>query len=194
MGRQVRGPDPQGGDLLKLTATEISGAFVVEPEPHRDDRGFFARQWCARELADHGLVGELAQVSLSSNIRRHTLRGMHYAARPHAETKLVSCPRGAIFDVLVDLRPGPGRYRWLGVELTCDNRRMLYVPEGVAHGFLTLADDSEVQYFISTPFEASAARGARYNDPAFAIAWPAAPAVIAPRDASYADVGEDAWS
>jgi dTDP-4-dehydrorhamnose 3,5-epimerase len=173
---------------LKLTATEISGAFVVEPEPLADDRGFFARQWCSRELAAHGLVAALAQVSLSFNARRGTLRGLHYAVAPHAETKLVSCVRGAIFDVIVDLRPGAGRCRWLGVELSAANRRMLYVPEGVAHGFLTREDASEVQYFISTHFDAGAARGVRYDDPAFGIRWPAAPQVISPRDAGYPDL------
>lgn len=172
---------------MRFTPTEIVGAYVVEPEPQADDRGFFARVWCARELAAHGLVGDLAQASVSFNVARGTLRGMHYAVAPHAETKLVSCIRGAIFDVLVDLRPGPGQGRWVGYELTADNRRMLYVPEGVAHGFLTLADASEVQYFISTAFDAASARGVRYNDPAFGIAWPAAPTVIAPRDASYPD-------
>lgn len=161
---------------------------MIEPEPHTDERGFFARQWCSRELAAHGLVTELAQVSLSFNARRHTLRGMHYAVAPHAETKLVHCVRGAIFDVLVDLRPGPGLHRWLGVELTAANRQMLYVPEGVAHGFLTLEDASEVQYFISTHFDVGSARGVRYSDPAFAIRWPAAPAVISARDAGYPDV------
>lgn len=137
-------------------------------------------------------MSELAQVSLSYNARRHTLRGMHYAAAPYAETKLVHCVRGAIFDVLVDLRPGPGRHRWVGVELSAANHRMLYVPEGVAHGFLTLEDDSDVQYFISRHFEPSAARGVRYSDPAFAIRWPAPPAVISPRDAAYPDVEADA--
>ncbi len=117
---------------------------------------------------------------------------MHYAAEPHAETKLVHCVRGAIFDVLVDLRPGPGRFRWIGVELSAANHRMLYVPEGVAHGFLTLEDASDVQYFISRAFEPSAARGVRYSDPAFAIRWPSAPAVISPRDAGYPDVSEQA--
>lgn len=161
---------------------------MVELEPHADDRGFFARQWCADELGGHGLVARLAQVSLSFNARRGTLRGMHYAVAPHAETKLVSCVRGAVFDVLVDLRPGPGLHRWVGIELSAANRKMLYVPEGVAHGFLTLEDASEVQYFISTPYDASSARGVRYSDPAFGIRWPAAPEVISARDAGYPDV------
>ena len=176
---------------MNFTPTEIAGAFVVEPEPIADERGFFARQWCADEFAAHGLVATLAQVSLSFNARRGTLRGMHYAVAPHAETKLVGCCRGGIFDVLVDLRPGPGQRRWIGVELSAANRRMLYVPEGVAHGFLTLEDDSEVQYWISEPYDARCARGVRYSDPAFAIRWPAAPAVISARDAAYPDIPAD---
>lgn len=173
---------------MKLTPTELPGVFVVDVEPARDDRGSFHRQWCARELAAHGLVATLAQASLSVNTWRGTLRGMHYQAAPHGETKLVSCARGAIYDVLVDLRPGPTRHRWVGYELSAANRRMLYVPEGVAHGFLTLEDASEVQYFISTFYEPASARGVRYNDPAFGIRWPAAVEVISARDAGYPDV------
>ena len=175
---------------MKFTATAIPGAFVVDPEPIADERGFFARVWCAGELAAHGLVATLAQASVSWNRARGTLRGMHYQAAPHAEAKLVSCTRGAIFDVLVDLRPGAGiagAPRWLGEELTAANRRMLYVPAGVAHGFLTLADDTEVHYAISVPYDAASARGVRYDDPAFAIRWPAPPVVISARDASFPD-------
>jgi dTDP-4-dehydrorhamnose 3,5-epimerase len=172
---------------LRFTPAGLDGAFVIEPEPITDDRGFFARLWCGRELAAHGLCGTLAQVSQSFNRARHTLRGLHYAVAPAVETKLVRCDRGAIFDVLVDLRPGAGQGRWVGHELSAANRRMLYVPEGVAHGFLTLVDDTEVEYFISAFFDAGCARGVRHDDPAFGIAWPAPPAVIAPRDASYPD-------
>ena len=171
-----------------FTPTEIPGAFVVDLEPASDDRGFFARQWCSRELADRGLVGALAQASLSFNRAAGTLRGMHYQAAPHAETKLVHCTQGAIFDVIVDLRPGPTRCTWASVELSAANHRMLYIPEGVAHGFLSLADASEVQYFISAPFEPSAARGVRFDDPAFGIRWPRPPRVISPRDAAWPDV------
>lgn len=172
---------------MRFSPTEIPGAFVVDLEPSSDDRGFFARQWCGRELAAHGLVDRLAQTSLSFNRARGTLRGMHYQAAPHGETKLVHCTRGAIFDVIVDLRPGAAHCRWAGYELSARDRRMLYVPDGVAHGFLSLEDDTEVQYFISTYFEPSAARGVRYNDPAFAIRWPGPAQVISPRDASYPD-------
>ena len=163
---------------MKFTATELPGAFLVSVEPASDDRGFFARQWCARELEAQGLVGKLAQASLSFNRSKYTLRGMHYQAPPHPETKLVNCVRGAIYDVLVDLRPGPTYLRWVGFELSAANRRMLYVPGGVAHGFLTLEDASEVQYFISEFHEPAAARGVRYNDPAFEIVWPSEPQVI----------------
>lgn len=169
---------------MKFIATEIPGAFVIEQELVSDERGHFARQWCARELEAEGLVGKLAQSSISFNRAKHTLRGMHYAK---GETKVVSVTRGAIYDVLVDLRPGPTHLRWIGVELTPDNHRMLYVPEGVAHGFITLEDASEVHYFISEFYDASAARGVRYNDPAFAIRWPATPRVISQRDATYPD-------
>lgn len=172
---------------MKLTATELPGVFVIDPEPASDERGYFMRQWCARELAEHGLVGSLAQASLSFNKLRGTLRGMHYQIAPHEETKLVGCARGAIFDVLVDLRPGPTRLRWVGYELTAENRRMLYVPAGVAHGFLTLEDATEVQYFISEFHHAASARGVRYNDPAFGIRWPGEPRVISSRDAGYPD-------
>jgi dTDP-4-dehydrorhamnose 3,5-epimerase len=172
---------------VKFTPTEIPGAFVVDPEPHADERGFFARQWCARELAAYGLDARLAQASLSFNHRRGTLRGMHYQVAPATEAKLVSCSRGAIYDVLVDLRPGPSRCRWVGYDLSSENRRMVYVPDGVAHGFLTLEHASEVQYFISEFYAPEAARGVRYDDPAFRIRWPVPPEVISARDASYPD-------
>jgi dTDP-4-dehydrorhamnose 3,5-epimerase len=172
---------------LKFTPTQLAGTFVLEPEPIADERGFFARTWCADELARHGLVNQIAQASISYNRHAGTLRGMHYAVPPHAESKVVSCARGAIYDVLVDLRPGPQQRHWIAVELTAENRRMLFVPEGVAHGFLTLADDTEVSYLISEPYAADCARGVRYSDPAFAITWPSEPKVISQRDASYPD-------
>lgn len=172
---------------MKFVATEIPGAFVIEQELVSDERGYFARQWCARELEAEGLVGKLAQSSISFNRAKHTLRGMHYQAEPHGETKIVSCTRGSIFDVLVDLRPGPTHARWIGAELSPDNHCMLYVPAGVAHGFITLEDASEVHYFISEFYEPMAARGVRYSDPAFAIRWPATPQVISQRDATYPD-------
>lgn len=164
-------------------ATEIPGAFVVRPERLADERGFFARTWCAHELASHGLVAALAQASVSWNRRRGTLRGMHWQAAPHAEAKLVSCVRGAVWDVLADVRPeSPAFGRWFGARLDAGELAMLYAPPGVAHGFLTLADDTLVHYQISEPYHADLARGVRWDDPTLAIAWPEPPAVISERD------------
>lgn len=168
--------------------TGIPEVFVVEPERIADDRGFFARTFCAREFAEHGLDPGLVQCSLSFNPRRGTLRGMHYQTAPHGEGKLVRCTRGRIHDVALDLRAGsPAYLAHTACELTAENRRQLYLPPGVAHGFLTLEDDCEVAYQMSVPFEASAARGVRHDDPAFAIAWPAPVEVVSERDRSYPD-------
>lgn len=173
---------------MRFTETKVAGAFLIEPEPVADERGFFARTWCRDEFTDHGLRGDLAQASVSFSHRKGTLRGLHYQAAPHQEVKLVRCTRGAIWDVAVDLRPGSSTFRgWVGVELSADNRAALYIPEGCAHGQLTLTDDAEVFYQMSVPFEPSAARGVRWDDPAFAIAWPAPVAVINDRDRSYPD-------
>ena len=151
-----------------------------------DERGFFARSFCAEEFAAHGLAANMPQCSVSFNSRRGTLRGLHYQADPHAEEKLVRCTAGAVFDVIVDLRAGsPTRGRWFGVELTADNRRSLFVPKGFAHGFITLADCSEVLYMISVPHAPGSARGVRWNDPAIAIDWPLQPEHMSDRDAAY---------
>jgi dTDP-4-dehydrorhamnose 3,5-epimerase len=167
---------------------EIPGAFLVEPELHNDTRGFFARTWCEQEFKAHGLNPRLVQCSVSFNAKRGTLRGMHYQVPPREETKFVRCTHGAIFDVVLDLRPGSPKFkRHLGVELTAENRKMLYVPEGVAHGFITLADGSEVFYQMSEVWSPEHARGVRWNDPGFKIQWPLQPAVIAERDANYPD-------
>jgi dTDP-4-dehydrorhamnose 3,5-epimerase len=161
----------------------IAGAFIVRAEPIEDERGFFARTWCRDEFLRHGLNPALAQCSASYNRRAGTLRGMHWQAAPHAEAKLVRCTRGALFDVIVDLRPGPAtRGRWFGLELRAGAPEMLYVPEGCAHGFITLADDTEVFYQISVPYHPAAARGFRWDDPEVAIAWPRAPQVVSPAD------------
>jgi dTDP-4-dehydrorhamnose 3,5-epimerase len=166
----------------------LGGAFVVEIDPRRDERGFFARTFCRDEFGAQGLCADFPQCSVSFNARKATLRGMHYQDAPHAEVKLVRCTQGAIHDVLIDLRRGSPTYRkWVAVELTAENRKALYVPEGLAHGFLTLADATEVFYQISRPHEPLAARGVRYDDPAFGIRWPAPPAVIAERDRGYPD-------
>jgi dTDP-4-dehydrorhamnose 3,5-epimerase len=172
--------------------TAVAGVWIVEPEPRVDERGFFARTWCAEEFRAHGLNGELAQVSVSYNHRRGTLRGLHYQAAPHAEAKLVRCTRGAIWDVAVDLRPeSPTFLRHAAVVLDADNRLALYVPEGCAHGFQTLADASEVLYQMSTAYVPPAARGVRWDDPAFAIPWPPAERIIAARDRAYPDFRPD---
>jgi dTDP-4-dehydrorhamnose 3,5-epimerase len=168
--------------------TGIAGAWVIEPERLEDKRGFFARTWDLEEFQERGLNPKLAQCSISYNRVHGTLRGLHYQAAPYEEAKLVRCTAGAIFDVAVDLRPDSATFRnWLGVELSAHNRLALYIPEGCAHGFLTLDDDSEVHYQISQPYVPQAARGVRWNDPAFGITWPGEVAVINERDRSYPD-------
>jgi dTDP-4-dehydrorhamnose 3,5-epimerase len=166
----------------------LAGAWLLHLERREDERGFFARLWCADEFRCHGLNPALSQCSLSYNHRAGTLRGMHYQAAPAAEAKVVRCVRGAIHDVLIDLRPGSPTYRkWVARELTADNRVSLYVPEGVAHGFLTLSDDAEVLYLISAEYSPALARGVRWDDPAFEVPWPRQPLVISDRDRGYPD-------
>jgi len=173
---------------MKFVPLLLSGAYLVELELIRDDRGFFARTWCADEFKTQGLGTKLAQCSVSYNRRRGTLRGMHYQAEPHAEAKLVRCSAGAIYDVIVDLRQGSATYRqWLALELTAANHKMIYIPEGFAHGFQTLAEESEVFYQISEPYVSECARGVRWNDPAFRIDWPIADPIISDRDRNFPD-------
>lgn len=169
---------------MVFTELALPGAYVIEPERHQDERGFLARSFCADEFRARGLEIRIVQCSISYNRRRSTLRGLHYQAPPDAETKLVRCTAGAVFDVIVDLRPdSPTFKRWVAVELTADNRRSLYVPTGVAHGFQTLVDDSELFYQISHPYVPEAFRGVRWNDPELDVAWPPAETrVISPRD------------
>jgi dTDP-4-dehydrorhamnose 3,5-epimerase len=168
---------------VRFVPAPLAGAFVVELDRLEDERGFFARTFCTEEFRRHGLNPHVEQCSISSNLLRGTLRGMHYQASPYEEAKLVRCTRGAIFDVLVDLRSAsPTRLKWFGVELSAGNRRALYVPEGFAHGFLTLAADSEVLYQISAPYRPEAQRGFRWDDPGVGIAWPEAATQISPRD------------
>jgi len=177
------------GAAVILRETPLSGAFLVELEPARDERGFFARSFCSEVFARHGLVDRFAQANVSWNARRGTLRGMHWQAAPHAEAKLVRCTAGALYDVIVDLRDGsPTCRRWHGVTLNAANRHALYVPEGFAHGFLTLADETEVLYEMSTPHAPEAARGLRWDDAAIGIRWPEAPRILSPRDAGYPDL------
>jgi len=171
-----------------LTPTQIPGAALVELERFEDERGFFARSFCAREFARAGLPSSFVQCNVSWSPRRHTLRGMHWQGPPFEEAKLVRCTRGAILDVIVDVRAGtPAFLRHVAVRLDEENRRGLLVPPGVAHGFLTLVDRTEVHYQMSAFHAPEQARGARWNDPAFAIDWPAAPEVISERDRSYPD-------
>jgi dTDP-4-dehydrorhamnose 3,5-epimerase len=168
---------------VRFLETELAGAFLIEVEPHFDERGLFARTFCAEEFASNGLAADFAQCSTSWNARAGTLRGMHWQDPPHAEVKLVRCTAGAIFDAIVDLRPGsPTRGRWIAVELAAETRRMLYVPEGFAHGFQTLRDGSEVFYQMSRPFAPDAARGFRWDDPAVGIRWPLTPRAMNARD------------
>ena len=168
--------------------TGLAGAYVIAIERLSDARGFFARSFCAREFEDHGLNPSLAQCNISYNRHAGTLRGMHFQASPFEEAKLVRCTRGAIHDVIIDLRPdSPTFMQHVGVQLTPDARNMLYVPEGFAHGFLTLEDHTEVFYQMSEFYVPGAARGFRWDDPAFAIDWPAPVSVISERDAAYPD-------
>jgi dTDP-4-dehydrorhamnose 3,5-epimerase len=168
--------------------TKISGVFEIHLERKSDDRGFFARTWCRKEFEDHGLDPNLVQCSISFNRHKRTLRGMHYQAVPFVETKLVRCTQGAIYDVVLDLRPHSRTFRdWIAVTLTAENRNMLYVPKGCAHGFLTLKDETEVLYQISEFFNSESARGVRWDDPAFRIVWPEEVEVISERDRTYSD-------
>jgi dTDP-4-dehydrorhamnose 3,5-epimerase len=166
--------------------TELKGAYIVEIEPVEDDRGFFGRTFCRNEFEAHGLNPNVAQCSSSFSRRSGTLRGLHYQAAPYAEAKLVRCVAGSIFDVIVDLRTASStRAQWFGLELRSRGRDMLYVPEGFAHGFETLEDDTEVLYQISQFYSPAAARGVRWNDPAFAIRWPREITVISDRDRKF---------
>jgi dTDP-4-dehydrorhamnose 3,5-epimerase len=170
---------------VKFKEQWIPGVFVIEIEPRADERGFFARTWCAAELAAAGLDNTLAQCSVSYNARKGTLRGMHYQAEPYAETKIVRCTSGAIYDVVIDLRQGsPTHRRWLAIELTAERHNMLYVPKGLAHGFQTLTDAAGVYYHISVPYEPGAGRGVRWDDPAFGIEWPIEGPILSERDAA----------
>lgn len=176
---------------MKITETPLAGAFVIELEPFADERGYFARTFDAEQFAAAGLDAAVIQSSTSFNAREGTLRGMHYQADPHGEVKLVRATRGAVFDVIVDLREdSPSFRRWFGVELDAASGRSLYIPVGFAHGFQTLADSSEVLYQINHAYVPHAARGVRFDDPAFAIEWPPPPSagrVISQRDSSFPD-------
>jgi dTDP-4-dehydrorhamnose 3,5-epimerase len=171
-----------------FTETKLRGAYVIEPERVEDERGFFARAWCRREFVARGLNPAVAQCGISFNRKKGTLRGMHYQVAPHEEVKIVRCTRGAVYDVIIDLRPeSPTFKRHVAVVLSARNRKMLYVPERFAHGLQTLEDETEVFYQISEFHAPESARGVRWNDPAFAIEWPPAERTIIGRDATYPD-------
>lgn len=170
---------------MRFISTPLTGAYLIELEPHQDERGFFARTFCQKTFTEYGLNADFIQQSTSWNPKPGTLRGLHYQAEPHAEDKLVRVSRGAIFDVIVDLRANSVTYgQWFGVELTASNYLQLYIPKGFAHGFQTLEPETEVSYHISVAFEPSASRGIRWNDPQLAIAWPKTPKdlLMSPRD------------
>ena len=173
---------------MKFICTPLEGAYVIEPEPVFDERGFFARTWCREEFLAQGLNPNFTQCCISSNKRRGTLRGLHYQDKPYQEAKLVRCSSGAICDVIVDLRlASPSHAKWFAVELTAANRRMLYAPEGFAHGFQTLVDDTEVFYHITESYQPEYARGVRWDDPLFRVEWPNKDPIISARDKSFPD-------
>ena len=170
-------------------AVKLAGAYVIEPERFEDARGFFARSFSQSEFEAHGLRAQFVEAGISFNRRKHTLRGMHFQAPPHAQAKLVRCTRGAIYDVMIDLRPGSPTFKqWFAQELSACNRLLLYIPEGFAHGFQTLEDETEVFYQMSESYERASERGVRWNDPAFAIDWPATDGLtMNERDRTYPD-------
>lgn len=171
-----------------FSETPLKGAYVLELDRIEDERGFFARSWCVKEFKKHGLNPDLVQCSVSFNKKKGTLRGMHYQAAPHEEAKLVRCTRGALYDVIIDLRPDSGTFKqWFGVELSAENRKALYIPEGFAHGFQTLEDDTEVLYQMSEFYHPESVRGLRWNDPQFGIVWPIEVVTTSKRDAHCTD-------
>ena len=173
---------------MRFTPLALDGAWVIELERHEDERGSFARTFCEQEFAAHGLPTSFPQSNISTNRTSGTLRGMHFNTRAHWESKLVRCSRGAVHDVIVDLRSGSATHgRWVGVDLSAVDGTALFVPEGFAHGFITLQDDTEVLYQMGSSYVPDAARGVRWDDPAFAITWPRRPAVMSARDAEYPD-------
>ncbi|UVT16955.1 MAG: dTDP-4-dehydrorhamnose 3,5-epimerase [Nitrospira sp.] len=169
-----------------FTETVLKGAFIIDPEPISDERGIFARTWCQKEFEVHGLVVTWVQSSISGNISKGTMRGMHYQASPNEEVKLVRCTAGSIYDVIIDLRPTSPTYgRHVGITLTADNRRAVYIPKQFAHGFLTLEANSEVSYHMSEFYAPTSARGFRWDDPAFKIAWPEPILVMSEKDRTW---------
>lgn len=187
MGRTVRGAYPEGaGAGVIVFKTPLEGAYLIDPERSEDERGFFARTWCQRELETKGITATIVQCNISYNKKKGTLRGMHYQVAPAAEAKLVRCTMGAIHDVIIDIRKDSSTYvRHYAVVLSAENRRMLFIPEGFAHGFQTLEDDTEVFYQMSALYSPPHARGIRWDDPAFSIVWPEDDRTISERDRQY---------
>lgn len=171
---------------MRFTETDVAGAWVIDPHPHEDERGRFMRAWCAREFAEHGIDFLPVQANMGFSLRKGTVRGMHFQVVPALEAKLVRCTRGAVFDVVVDLRPeSPSYGKWYGAELSADNGRMMYVPERCAHGCQTLEERTEIHYMTSAFYTPSAAKGVRYDDPAFGIQWPLAATAVSEQDRNW---------
>jgi dTDP-4-dehydrorhamnose 3,5-epimerase len=176
---------------MKFNECSVKGAWIIEPTPHEDSRGRFMRAWCSREFAEHAIAFTPVQANMGLSVRKGTLRGLHYQIAPALEAKLVRCTRGAIFDVVVDLRPTSPTYRsWYGSCLNADNARMLYIPEGCAHGCQSLEDNTEIYYMASAYYSPDASRGIRYNDPAFGIRWPLPVSSISDQDGAWPLVEE----
>jgi len=168
--------------------TKLKGAFIIEVEKREDDRGFFARAWCKKEFDEHGLTASMVQSNIAFSKRKGTLRGLHYQGAPYGEVKVVRCTKGSLYDVMVDLRPGSSTYRqWVGVELTSSNHKMMYVPEGFAHGYQTLEDNTEVMYQVSQFYFPAFERGIRYDDPGVGIDWPLIDKIISDKDKGWPD-------
>ena len=174
---------------MRFTELQLKGAFLIEIDRIEDERGFFARSYCRDEFSTHSLAFSFAQCNISFNTRKNTLRGLHYQAEPSSEDKLIRCTRGAIYDVIVDLRPGSPTYRqWVSTELTAENGAMIYAPKMFAHGFKTLCDDTEVFYQMSECYDQTAAQGVRWNDPSLSIRWPPGDPILSDRDRNYPDL------
>ena len=175
-----------------FTETELKGAYIIDIKKLEDERGFFGRSFCRREMEEHGLNGNIVQTNTSLSLKKGTLRGMHFQIEPHQEAKLIRCVRGSIYDVIIDLRPDSSTFgRWTGTELTAENYRMLYIPEGFAQGFLSLTDNVEVYYDVTTYYTPSAEKGIRWNDRAFGIKWPFEPLVVSEKDRNHPDFSTD---
>lgn len=193
MGRKIYRSDSRTGDrLMKISNAPIPDVKIIELQKHEDERGYFARTWCRKELAEAGIDMVIAQCNISFNKHRGTMRGMHYQVPPHTEQKIVFCIKGRIFDVAVDLRPDSLTFaKYFGVELSAENKKQLFIPDGFAHGFLTLENNTEIYYLMGNFYAPDASRGVRYNDPRFGIQWPEKIAFINERDANYPDSDEE---